>query len=134
MTVELLWFVFLILFNVIVAPASTIPRWRKDLLTENIFQTPLPRLLIFRLSVRPLPFCQDPPPSPPHHLELESTFLPWSWYPDGTVLFVICWRHQNFDKTFQNGFSGNELWFWCYTQGFWISSAFSQPTLPSLEP
>ena len=136
MTVELLWLVFLILFNVIVAPVSTMPRWRKDVLTENIFQTPLlfgshpVYWYLGYLSDPPL-FYQDPPP---YHLELESTFLPWSWYPDGTVLFAICWRHQEFDKTFQNGFAGNKLWFWCYTQGFWISSAFSQPTLPSLGP
>ena len=58
------------MFNVIVAPVSTISRWRKEamfgtsiisdngqpLLTENIFQNPpppppRPGLLIFRLSV-----------------------------------------------------------------------------------
>ena len=79
MIVKLLWFTFLILFDVIVAPVSTISRWCKEvlfgtpifsdnglpLLTENIFQTlpPFiwsPRLLIFRLSVGS-PLLKTPP-------------------------------------------------------------------------
>ena len=68
MTVELLWFVFLILFNVIVAPVSTMPRWRKDVLTEIIFQTPLlfgPHPVYWYLG-----YLSDPPPSPP---------IIWNW-------------------------------------------------------
>ena len=73
------------LFNIIVAPVSTISRWRKEVLfgtpiisdnglqrlTENIFQTPPhlfgppppPRLLIFRLSVGS-PLIKTPPAPP----------------------------------------------------------------------
>ena len=69
MTVELLWFVFLILFNVIVAPVSTMPRWRKDVLTEIIFQTPLlfgPHPVYWYLGY----LSDPPPPSPP---------IIWNW-------------------------------------------------------
>ena len=91
MIVKLLWFAFLMLFNIIVAPVSTISRCRKEnlfgtptisdnglpLLTENIFQTPPilfgppPRLLIFRLSVGS-PLIKTPPPPPPPTLLLGT--------------------------------------------------------------
>ena len=97
--VKLLWFAFLILFNVIVAPVSTIFRWCKEvlfgtptisdnglpLLTENIFQTPPilfgPPLVYWYLGYlsdplllrTPPPPTHPPPPLLPYYLELEST-------------------------------------------------------------
>ena len=84
MIVKLLWFAFLMLFNIIVAPVSTISRCRKEnlfgtptisdnglpLLTENIFQTPPilfgPPLVYWYLGYLSDPLLlRTPPPHPP---------------------------------------------------------------------
>ena len=91
MIVKLLWFAFLILFNVTVAPLSAITRWCKEvlfgspiisdnglpLLTENIFQTS-PHPLFGPPVYWYLGYLSDPPPfikTPTYYLELESTLM-----------------------------------------------------------
>ena len=87
---KLLWFSFLMLFNIIVAPVSTISRCRKEnlfgtptisdnglpLLTENIFQTPPilfgPPLVYWYLGYLSDPLLLRPPPPPPPTLLLGT--------------------------------------------------------------